>query len=62
MAAITNIPKVKKSKSELEKELKEFSIRNRNPEKATEELYGLWENRKISIEKIRKKNNKNKWL
>jgi hypothetical protein len=31
------------------KELKKFVLPNRNPDKATEELYGLWEGRDISI-------------
>jgi hypothetical protein len=35
---------------------------DRDPDKATEELYGLWEGRDISIQKIREKNNRNKWL
>lgn len=62
MATIIKIPKIKEKKTGLEKELKKFALPGRDPAKATEELYGLWEGRDISIEKIRKKNNRNKWL
>ena len=62
MATIIKIPKIKETKNGLEKKLKKFALPNRDPAKATEELYGLWEGRDISIEKIREKNNRNKWL
>lgn len=62
MATIIKILKIKESRNELQKELKKFAMPNRDPDKATEKLYGIWEGRTISILKIRKKNNKNKWL
>jgi hypothetical protein len=62
MATIIKIPKIKKPGRALEKELKKFISPGRDPNKATEELYGMWEGRNISIEKIRKKRNQNKWL
>lgn len=62
MATIIKIPKIKKSKNKSKKELEKFAIPGRDPDKATEGLYGIWEGRDISIEKIRKKNNQNKWL
>ena len=61
MATVIKIPKIKNTKKNLHKELQKFALPGRNPEKATEELYGLWEGRDISIEKIREQNNKNKW-
>ena len=61
MATIIKIPKIKEKKTGLEKELKKFALLGRDPAKSTEGLYGLWEGRDISIEKIRKKNNRNKW-
>lgn len=62
MTTIIKIPKVKKTKKELQKELQEFTMPNRDPDKAIEELYGMWDKRDISIEKIRQKSNRNKWL
>lgn len=62
MATVIKIPKIKKPKKELEKELKKFTSPKKDPNKATEELYGIWEERDISIEKIREKSNRNKWL
>lgn len=62
MATIIKIPKIKKTKKALERELKRFITPDRDPNKATEELYGIWEGRDISIEKIREKSNRNKWL
>ena len=62
MATIIKIPKIKSTKKELQKELQKFALPGRNPDKATEELYGLWEGKDICIEKIRKKNTHNKWL
>jgi hypothetical protein len=61
MATIIKTP-LKKTREQTKKELKKFALPNRNPKKATEKLFGLWEGRNISIEKIRKKNNTNKWL
>ncbi len=61
MAIIVKTP-VKNTKEQLLKELKKFVVPNRNPKKATEELFGIWEGRDIPIKKIREKNNRNKWL
>lgn len=61
MATIIKTP-LKKTKKQIKKELKKFALPNRDPDKATVELFGLWEGRDISIEKIREKNNRNKWL
>lgn len=61
MATILKISKTKKTKNDIQKEVQQFALPGRNPEKATEELYGLWKGRDISIEKIREKNNPNKW-
>ena len=54
MAKIIKIPKIKKPKKEVEKELKRFISPNSDPDKATEELYGVWKGRDITIKKIRK--------
>ena len=59
MATIIKGP-IKNTKKELKKELEKFALTNRDPDKATEELYGRWEGRNISIEQIRKKNNRSK--
>ncbi|MGH2647961.1 MAG: hypothetical protein ACRDE8_10355 [Ginsengibacter sp.] len=61
MATIIKAPIIK-TKDQLDKELRKFALANRNPEKATEDLFGMWEGRDISIKKIREKNNRNKWL
>lgn len=61
MATIIKIPDIKKIKNKSKKELEKFAIPGRDPDKATEELYGIWEGRDFSIEKIRKKNNQSKW-
>jgi hypothetical protein len=60
MATIIKGP-IKNIKKDLKKELEKFALPDRDPDKATEELYGRWEGRDISIEKIRKKNNRTKW-
>ena len=60
MATIIKAP-IKNIKKEVRKELEKFALPNRDPDKATEELYGRWEGRDISIEKIREKNNGKKW-
>jgi hypothetical protein len=59
MATIIKAP-IKNIKKEVRKELEKFALPNRDPDKATEELYGRWEGRDISIEKIREKNNRKK--
>jgi hypothetical protein len=61
MATIVKTP-IKRKRKQVEKELKKFAKANRNPDKATEKLFGMWEGKDISIEKIREKNYKNKWL
>ncbi len=60
MATIIKAP-IKNIKKEVKKELEKFALPNRDPDKATEELYGRWEVRDISIEKIRPNNNRKKW-
>ena len=60
MATIIKAP-IKNIKKEVKKELEKFALPNRDPDKATEELYGRWEGRDISIEKIRPNNNRKKW-
>lgn len=62
MATIVEIPKIKEGENDLKSELQKFALPNRDPKKATEELYGIWEGRDISLEKIRTKNRRNKWL
>lgn len=61
MATIIELPKQSKPKTKLKKELSEFAAANRNPEKALEEMKGIWEGRNISIEKIREQRNRKKW-
>ncbi len=61
MAIIIKTPVKNIKKEQLIKELKKFAVPNRNPKKATEDLFGIWEGRDISIKKIREKNNRNKW-
>lgn len=61
MATIIKTP-IKRKKNQVEKKLKRFALPNRNPDMATEKLFGMWEGKNISIEMIRKKNNRNKWL
>jgi len=60
MAIIIKMPKIKKNKKELERALKQFVTPDRDPNKATEELYGIWAGRDISIEKIREKSTSDK--
>jgi len=48
MATIIKAP-IKNIKKEVKKELEKFALPNRDPDKATEELYGRWEVRDISI-------------
>lgn len=52
----------KKSKTVLQKEIKErFDIPGRNPEKALNEMYGIWAGSDISIDQIREKKRRKKW-
>lgn len=60
MVTIIKAP-IKNIKKEVKKELEKFALPDRDPDEATEELYGRWEGRDISIEKIREKNNRKKW-
>jgi hypothetical protein len=62
MATIINLPQQKKSKSTLHKEItKKYDTPGRNPEKAIDGMYGLWEGQDISIEKIRAAKRRKKW-
>ena len=62
MATIIKVPKQKKSKSALHKEIvKKHDTPGRNPEKAIDGMYGLWEEQDISIEKIRATKRRKKW-
>jgi hypothetical protein len=54
MARIIKLPAQNKSKSALQKEIiKKHDAPGRNPEKAIDGMYGLWEGQHISLEKIR---------
>lgn len=62
MATIIKLPQQEKSKSALHKEIaKKYDTTGRNPEKAIDSLYGLWEGQDISIEKIRAEKRRKKW-
>ena len=62
MATIIKLPRQKKSKSALHKEItKKYDTPGRNPEKAIDGMYGLWEGQGISIEKIRSEKRRKKW-
>jgi hypothetical protein len=62
MATIIKLPQQKKSKSALHKEItKKYDTPGRNPEKAIDGMYGLWEGQDISIEKIRAEKRRKKW-
>lgn len=56
MATIVKAADRKKTKVQLRKKLKSFSVQDKYPQKAIDELYGIWEGRDISIEQIREKN------
>ena len=58
---IIKAPVKKKTKGQLYKEVKSFAAEGRDPKKAVDELYGIWEGRDISIEKIREKSTRKKW-
>ena len=54
MATIINLSQQKKRKSALQNEMiQKYDIPGRNPEKAIEGMYGLWDGRDISLEPIR---------
>ena len=62
MATIIKVPEQKKSKTALHKEIvKKYDTPGRNPEKAIDGMYGLWEGQDISIEKIRAAKRRKKW-
>lgn len=62
MATIIKLPQQKKSKSALHKEIaQKHDTPGRNPEKAIDGMYGLWEGQDISIEIIRAENRRKKW-
>ena len=61
MATIVKAAAKKKTKVQLRKKLKSFSVQDKDPQKAIDELYGIWEGRDISIEQIREKNTRKKW-
>ncbi len=43
------------------KEIKKYDTPGRNPEKAIDGMYGLWEGQDISIDKIRAAKRRKKW-
>lgn len=61
MATIVKLPRQKKGRAALQKEIKKYDSPGRNPEKALDGLYGLWEGKDITIEKIRASKRRKKW-
>ena len=61
MATIIKLPRQKQTRSALQKEIKKYDTPGRNPEKAIDGMYGLWEGKDISIEKIRAAKRRKKW-
>ncbi len=62
MATIIKLPQQKKSKSALHKDIiKKYDKPGRTPAQAIDGMYGLWEGRDISIEKIRQAKRRKKW-
>jgi hypothetical protein len=62
MATIIKLTKQKKSKSALHKEItQKYDTPGRNPEKAIDGMYGLWEGKDISVKKIREAKRRKKW-
>ncbi|MBN8852398.1 MAG: hypothetical protein BGO55_01465 [Sphingobacteriales bacterium 50-39] len=61
MATIIKLPQQKKGKTALQREIKKYDNPGRNPEKAIDGMYGLWEGQDISIEKIRAAKRRKKW-
>ena len=47
MATIVKAADRKKTKVQLRKKLKSFSVQDKDPQKAIDELYGIWEGRDI---------------
>ena len=62
MATIIKITQQKKNSSALLKQIiKKHDTPGRNPEKAIDGMFGLWEGKDISIEKIRAAKRRKKW-
>jgi hypothetical protein len=61
MATIIKLPRQKKRRSTLNKEIKKHDTPGRNPERAIDGMYGLWEGQDISVEKIRDSKRRKKW-
>jgi hypothetical protein len=61
MATIIKLPQQKKGKTALQREIRKYDKPGRNPEKAINGMYGLWEGQDISIEKIRAAKRRKKW-
>ncbi len=62
MASSIKANSKKTAKAALHKEIKKrFDLPGRNPEKALNDLYGIWENQNVSIEQIREKKRRKKW-
>jgi hypothetical protein len=61
MATIIKLPRQRKRRSALNKEIKKHDSPGRNPEKAIDGMYGLWAGQDISIEKIRDAKRRKKW-
>jgi hypothetical protein len=61
MATIIKLPRQDKHKSAVQKEIKKYDNPGRNPEKAIDGMYGLWQGENISIEKIRAVKRRKKW-
>jgi hypothetical protein len=62
MAIIINIGGQKRNKTALQKQIiKKHDTPGRKPEKAIDDMYGLWEGKDISIEAIRAEKRRKKW-
>ena len=61
MATIIKLSQQKKGEAAVQKEIKKYDTPGRNPEKAIDGMYGLWEGQDISIEKIREAKRRKKW-
>ena len=62
MATIINIHAKQSDKNPLHKEiLKKYAKPGRNPEKAIDTMYGLWEGKNITIDSIRVSKRRKKW-
>ncbi len=61
MATIIKVPRQRKTKATLQKEIKKYDHPGRNPEKAIDGMYGLLEGQDISIEKTRATKRRKKW-